>query len=110
MKLVLWLLFEFIFVLLVVVTARSLRVGLPSASPGFAASPRAMATRYDASLGLLTFFGWPAWRERAHGVKIFCLVFVRAAGNIAVSLLALIQPCELKPEESASALLPPKTA
>jgi hypothetical protein len=65
------LLFGSIFLFMVVVTVRtSLQVSLWSAWSSFAASPWAMATRYDAYFAFLTFFCWVAWREPSLAVKL----------------------------------------
>ena len=111
MKLLLKLLFGFIFVFMVVMTLRtSLEVSLWSAWSSFAASPWAMATLYDAYFGFLTFFCWLAWRERSLGVKILWFVLIMGLGNIAMSFYVLLQLFGLKAGESVSALFQQKVA
>lgn len=111
MKLLLKVLFGFIFVFMVVLTIRtSLQISLWSAIPAFKASPWSMATLYDAYFGFVTFFCWLAWRERSLGIKIVWFVLIMALGNIAMSLYVLLQLFGLRTNESASALFRQKTA
>lgn len=111
MKLFLKLLFGFIFVFMVVMTARtSMQVSLWSALPAFAASPWSMATLYDAYFGFITFFCWLAWRENSLLLKFVWFVLIMLGGNIVMSLYVLIQLFQLKPDETVSALFQKKAA
>jgi len=108
-KLILKMLFGFIFLFMVVMTVRtSLQVPIWQAS--FTGNPWAWATLYDAYFGFITFFCWVAWRERSLAYKIIWFVLIMLLGNIAMSLYVLIQLFALKPEESLSALFRPKAA
>jgi hypothetical protein len=110
-KLLLKVLFGFIFVFMVVLTVRtSLQISLWSAIPAFKASPWSMATLYDAYFGFITFFCWLAWRERSLGIKIVWFVLIVGLGNIAMSFYVLLQLFGLRPDESVSALFRQKTA
>jgi hypothetical protein len=110
-KLLLKVLFGFIFVFMVVLTVRtSLQISLWSAIPAFKASPWSMATLYDAYFGFITFFCWLAWRERSLGIKIVWFVLIMGLGNIAMSFYVLLQLFGLRPDESVSALFRQKTA
>lgn len=109
----LWLkvLFGFIFVFMVALTVRtSLRESLWAAWPGFAKSPWAMATLYDAYFGFITFYCWLAWRERSVLRKGLWLVLVMGLGNIAMSAYVLLQLLALKPEEGVEELFRRKAA
>ena len=111
MKLLLKLLFGFIFVFMVVMTVRtSMQQSLWEARPAFMASPWSMATLYDAYFGFVTFFCWLAWRERGVAVKIGWFVLIMALGNIAMSLYVLIQLFQLKADEGVAGLFRQKTA
>jgi hypothetical protein len=110
-KLLLKVLFGFIFVFMVVLTIRtSLQISLWSAIPAFKASPWSMATLYDAYFGFITFFCWLAWRERSLGIKIVWFILIMGLGNIAMSFYVLLQLFGLRPDESVSALFRQKTA
>jgi hypothetical protein len=110
-KLLLKVLFGFIFVFMVVLTVRtSLQISLWSAIPAFKASPWSMATLYDAYFGFITFFCWLAWRERSLGIKIVWFILIMGLGNIAMSFYVLLQLFGLRPDESVSALFRQKTA
>ena len=111
MKLILKLVFGFIFVFMVAVTVRtSLRESLWAAWPGFAKSPWAMATLYDAYFGFATFYCWVAWRERSFAARGLWLMLVMGLGNIAMSAYVLLQLLALKPEEGVEALFRRKAA
>jgi hypothetical protein len=110
-KLLLKLLFGSIFVFMLITTIRtSLQVSLGSALHSLAANPWAMATRYDAYFGFLTFFCWLAWRERSLGTKVAGFVLILAGGHIAMSLHVLLQLFGLRPDQPASALYRQKAA
>jgi Protein of unknown function (DUF1475) len=111
MKLLLKMLFGFIFVFMVVMTIRtSMQQSLWNARPEFMASPWSMATLYDAYFGFLTFFCWLAWREGGLALKIVWFVLIMALGNIAMSLYVLIQLFQLQPDEGVAGLFRQKTA
>jgi hypothetical protein len=104
-KLLLKILFGFIFIFMVVMTIRtSLQQSLWDARLNFMASPWSMATLYDAYCGSITFFCWLAWRERGLALKIVWFVLIMALGNIAMSLYVLIQLFQLKREEGLAGL------
>jgi hypothetical protein len=110
-KLLLKPLFGFIFVFMLVMTARtSLQVSLWSALPSLAANPWAIAILCDAYFGFLTIFCRPAWRERSLGIKMFWFVPIMAGGNLIMSLYVLLQLFGLRPDEPVSALFRPKAA
>lgn len=111
MKTALNLLFGFIFVFMVVMTARtSMNVSLWSAMPTFAASPWSMATLYDAYFGFLTFFCWLAWREPSPTLKVVWFVLIMTLGNIAMSAYVLWQLFSLKKEQGGAVLFQQRAA
>jgi hypothetical protein len=110
-KLLLKLLFGFIFIFMVVMTVHtSMQQSLWDARPAFMASPWSMATLYDAYFGFSTFFCWLAWRERGVAVKIGWFVLIMGLGNIAMSLYVLIQLFQLKSDEGVAGLFRQKAA
>src|SRR5215475_9408892 len=103
LKLFLKCLFGFIFLFMVVMTARtSLQVPIWQAS--FTGNVWAWATLYDAYFGFITFFCWVAWREKTLGIKALWFVLIMALGNIAMSFYVLLQLFALKPDEPVGAL------
>ena len=109
MKLLLKLLFGFVFLFMVVMTIRtSLKVPIWQAS--FTGNVWAWATLYDAYFGFITFFCWVAWRERSLALKIVWFLLIMLLGNIAMSFYVLLQLLALKPEDSLSALFRQKAA
>ncbi len=109
MKLLLKLIFGFIFVFMIAMTIRtSLQVPIWQAS--FTGNPWAWATLYDAYFGFITFFCYVAWRERSFARKIVWFILIMLLGNIAMSFYVLLQLFSLKPEETVSALFHPKAA
>ena len=109
MKLLLKLLFGFIFLFMVGVTVRT-SLQAPICKASFASNPWAWATLYDAYFGFLTLFCWVAWRERSLLSKIVWFILIMLLGNIAMSLYGLIQLFAPKPEDSVSALFRQKAA
>jgi uncharacterized protein DUF1475 len=110
-KILLKLVFGFIFVFMVGMTVHtSLQQPLWQARGGFVNNPWAVATLYDAYFGFLTFFCWVAWRERSIAIKVVWFLAVMLLGNIAMSLYVLIQLFQLRPEEDVAMLFRQKTA
>lgn len=106
MKIFLILLFSFIFLFMVVMTARSqIQVSFwdfPHWQPQYAANPWAMATLWDAYFGFTTFFVWVCYKERRIVMRALWFVLIMALGNITMSGYVLIQLFRLKPGQPVS--------
>ena len=106
MRTFLILLFSFIFVFMVLMTARTqLEVSFwdfPRWQPQYRANPWAMATLWDAYFGFTTFFVWVCYKESRMAMRLLWLVLIMALGNIAMSGYVLIQLVRLKPNQPVS--------
>ena len=106
MKLSLKILFGAIFLWMTVATIRtSLAVSLWDAWEGYAASPWAVATLYDAYSGFITFYVWVFYKERGWGARVLWFALIMGLGNIAVSGYVLIQLFRLPAGEPVERIL-----
>ena len=106
MKTALKLLFGAIFVWMIVMTIRtSMTVSLWSSLHSFADNPWAVATRWDAYFGFITFWVWVAYKESTVWSRALWLVLILALGNIAMSFYVLLQLFRLKPDQPVEAAL-----
>lgn len=105
MRILLILLFGFIFVWMLVMTVlTSIKMPIWDAFDTFGDNPWASATLYDAYFGFLTFYVWVAWREIRLMPRIVWFLLIMALGNITMSLYVLIQLIRLKKTDSPSLL------
>jgi hypothetical protein len=72
---------------------------------GWAESPWAVATLFDAYFGFLTFYVWVAYKERHWAAKAIWFLLIMGLGNIAMSTYVLVQLFKLRPEQPAFAIL-----
>lgn len=103
MRTFLILLFGFIFVFMVVMTARTqMQVSFwdfPHWQPQYAGNPWAMATLWDAYFGFITFFVWVCYKEASTATRVVWFVLIMGLGNIAMSAYVLLQLFRLKADE-----------
>lgn len=103
MRTCLILLFGFIFVFMVIMTARTqMQVSFwdfPHWQPQYTSNPWAMATLWDAYFGFITFFVWVCYKQSSTVARMVWFVLIGALGNIAMSAYVLIQLFQLKPDE-----------
>ena len=113
MRIFLILLFGFIFVFMVVMTARTqIQVSFwdfPHWQPQYASNPWAMATLWDAYFGFITFFVWVCYKEVSVGARLLWFVLIIALGNIAMSAYVLVELFRLKPGESVANVITRRT-
>ena len=72
---------------------------------GWAQSPWAVATLFDAYFGFITFYAWVAYKETSWAARVVWFVLIMGLGNIAMSSYVLIQLFKLRPEQPASDIL-----
>jgi hypothetical protein len=72
---------------------------------GWAHSPWAVATLFDAYFGFITFYTWVFYKESHWLARIVWFVAIMGLGNMAMSGYVLIQLFKLRPEQPASAIL-----
>ena len=113
MRTFLILLFGFIFVFMVVMTARTqIEVSFwdfPHWQPQYASNPWAMATLWDAYFGFITFFVWVCYKEASVGARLLWFVLIMALGNIAMSAFVLVELFRLKPGEPVANVITRRT-